>query len=75
MAKHLANTYGDRAVKVAKMAQLTGKRWPVVGRKLSEQFPYIEAEVQPSHNSSPTSRLRYLAHSNKISQWIDARKN
>ena len=45
VAQHLANTYGDRAFKVAKLAQLTGKRWPVVGRRLHEDYPYIEAEV------------------------------
>ncbi len=28
------------------MASLTGKRWPVVGCRLSEEFPYIEAEVK-----------------------------
>ena len=28
------------------MAALTGKRWPVVGKRLVEEFPYIEAEVK-----------------------------
>lgn len=46
VAQHLSNTYGDRAYKVAKLAQLTGKRWPVVGRKLHEDYPYLEAEVR-----------------------------
>lgn len=45
VAQHLSNTYGDRAVKVARLAQLTGKRWPVVGRRLHDDYPYIEAEV------------------------------
>ncbi|XP_071488803.1 glycerol-3-phosphate dehydrogenase, mitochondrial-like [Diadema antillarum] len=45
VAQHLANTYGDKAVEVARMASLTGKRWPVVGKRLVEDFPYIEAEV------------------------------
>ncbi|XP_054754281.2 glycerol-3-phosphate dehydrogenase, mitochondrial-like isoform X2 [Lytechinus pictus] len=45
VAQHLSNTYGDKAVEVARMASLTGKRWPVVGRRLVEDFPYIEAEV------------------------------
>jgi len=45
VAQHLANTYGDRAVQVARLAQLTGKRWPIVGRRLHEDYPYIEAEV------------------------------
>ncbi|CAH1788191.1 unnamed protein product [Owenia fusiformis] len=45
VAQHLANTYGDRAFKVAKMAKITGKRWPVVGQRLQEEFPYLEAEI------------------------------
>ncbi|GFW54204.1 glycerol-3-phosphate dehydrogenase, mitochondrial [Trichonephila clavipes] len=44
VAKHLANTYGDRAFTVAKHASLTGKRWPIIGRRLHEEYPYIEAE-------------------------------
>lgn len=31
VANHLANAYGDRAFAVAKLAEMTGKRWPVVG--------------------------------------------
>ncbi|KAG0422319.1 hypothetical protein HPB47_001843 [Ixodes persulcatus] len=46
VAKHLSRSYGDRAVSVAKLAALTGKRWPVLGRRLHEEFPYIEAEVR-----------------------------
>lgn len=46
VAMHLANTYGDRAFSVAKLASLTGKRWPIVGKRLHEEFPYIQAEVR-----------------------------
>lgn len=46
VAKHLARSYGDRAMSVAKLAALTGKRWPVLGRRLHGEFPYIEAEVR-----------------------------
>lgn len=45
MAQHLAATYGDKAFEVAKMASVTGKRWPIVGVRLVSEFPYIEAEV------------------------------
>jgi hypothetical protein len=45
VAKHLSETYGDRAFSVAKLAALTGKRWPIVGKRLHEEFPYIDAEV------------------------------
>ncbi|KAK2181288.1 hypothetical protein NP493_402g02030 [Ridgeia piscesae] len=48
VAQHLANTYGDQAVKVAKLAKQTGKRWPVIGQRLHEDYPYIEAEIRYS---------------------------
>jgi len=50
VAEHLSNSYGDKAFKVAKLAQLTGKRWPVVGKKLHDDYPYIEAEVRLAFN-------------------------
>ncbi|XP_030642843.1 glycerol-3-phosphate dehydrogenase, mitochondrial-like isoform X1 [Chanos chanos] len=46
VAQHLASTYGGRAFEVAKMAHVTGKRWPIVGKRLVSEFPYIESEVQ-----------------------------
>ncbi|CAH0557804.1 unnamed protein product [Brassicogethes aeneus] len=46
VAQHLAKSYGDRAFTVAKMAALTGKRWPIIGKKLHPEFPYIDAEVR-----------------------------
>ena len=46
VAIHLSNTYGDQADKVVEMGSLTGKRWPVIGTRLHEEFPYIEAEVK-----------------------------
>uniref|UniRef100_A0A915KF14 Glycerol-3-phosphate dehydrogenase n=1 Tax=Romanomermis culicivorax TaxID=13658 RepID=A0A915KF14_ROMCU len=45
VARNLAHTYGDRAYSVAKLAKLTGKRWPIVGARLHEELPYLEAEV------------------------------
>ncbi|XP_064183426.1 glycerol-3-phosphate dehydrogenase, mitochondrial isoform X1 [Anguilla rostrata] len=45
VAQHLASTYGGRAFEVAKMAHVTGKRWPIVGKRLVSEFPYIESEV------------------------------
>ncbi|XP_037048717.1 glycerol-3-phosphate dehydrogenase, mitochondrial isoform X1 [Bradysia coprophila] len=46
VARHLSESYGDRAFPVAKMAALTGKRWPIIGRKIHPEFPYIDAEVR-----------------------------
>lgn len=45
VAQHLASTYGGKAFDVAKMAHVTGKRWPIVGKRLVSEFPYIESEV------------------------------
>ncbi|KAL8565474.1 glycerol-3-phosphate dehydrogenase [Nucella lapillus] len=46
VAQHLASTYGDKAFKVAKMCNLTGKRWPVLGCRLHEEYGYVEGEVK-----------------------------
>nr|CAD7569372.1 unnamed protein product [Timema californicum] len=46
ISKHLANSYGDRAFAVAKLAALTGKRWPIIGKKIHPEFPYIDAEIR-----------------------------
>ncbi|XP_054915129.1 glycerol-3-phosphate dehydrogenase, mitochondrial isoform X2 [Poeciliopsis prolifica] len=45
VAQHLATTYGGKAFDVAQIAKVTGKRWPIVGKRLVSEFPYIEAEV------------------------------
>lgn len=45
MAKHLADTYGDRAWAVCAMGEPTGLRWPVHGKRIDPVYPYIEAEV------------------------------
>ena len=30
------------------MSSLTGKRWPIVGKRIHAEFPYIDAEVSPA---------------------------
>eukprot|EP01091_Cochliopodium_minus_P018062 TRINITY_DN7233_c0_g3_i1.p1 TRINITY_DN7233_c0_g3~~TRINITY_DN7233_c0_g3_i1.p1 ORF type:complete len:711 (-),score=178.90 TRINITY_DN7233_c0_g3_i1:3-2135(-) len=46
VAKHLCSTYGDQVFEIGKVAELTGKRWPVLGNNLALGYPYIEAEVR-----------------------------
>lgn len=46
VAKHLSHCYGTKAVWVAKEASPTGHRWPIVGKRLTSEFPHIEAEVK-----------------------------
>ncbi|KAJ3345678.1 mitochondrial glycerol-3-phosphate dehydrogenase, partial [Kappamyces sp. JEL0680] len=46
VAKHLAESYGDKAWTVASLTAETGSRWPLFGKKLAAGYPYIEAEVR-----------------------------
>ncbi|XP_050530673.1 glycerol-3-phosphate dehydrogenase, mitochondrial [Daktulosphaira vitifoliae] len=46
VAQHLATSYGDRAFAVAKLAHITGQRWPIIGKKIHPDFPYIDAEIR-----------------------------
>lgn len=46
VAKHLAESYGDRAWLVASMDAGTGLSWPLHGTRLSPLYPYIEAEAR-----------------------------
>ncbi|EIW72687.1 hypothetical protein TREMEDRAFT_70788 [Tremella mesenterica DSM 1558] len=46
VAKHLAESYGDRAWVVASMSEKTGLTWPLLGVRLSPLYPYIEAEAR-----------------------------
>ena len=39
------------------MAGLTGKRWPIVGKRLHMEFPYIDAEVSCNNFKA---RLLYI---------------
>lgn len=46
VAKHLSESYGDRAWTVASMSESTGKTWPIHGTRFSALYPYIEAEAR-----------------------------
>ncbi|KAH8372889.1 hypothetical protein KR009_007279 [Drosophila setifemur] len=46
VAEHLSNTYGSNAFRVAVNADSSGMAWPIVGKRLHSEFPYIEAEVK-----------------------------
>lgn len=46
VAKHLSESYGDRAWTVCAMAEETGRSWPIHGVRLSPLYPYIEAECR-----------------------------
>ncbi|KAH9810888.1 glycerol-3-phosphate dehydrogenase [Melampsora americana] len=46
VAKHLTDNYGDRAWSVCALAEPTGNRWPVHGKRLDPSYPYLEEEVR-----------------------------
>jgi len=46
VAKHLTDTYGDKAWDVCSMAEKTGLRFPTHSKRLDPVYPYIEAEVR-----------------------------
>ena len=66
VAKHLARTYGNKAPEVAKLANITGSRWPVIGKRLLEQFPYIEAEVRYSVQEYACTIVDFLARRTRL---------
>lgn len=66
VAKHLSHSYGSNATEVIKMASLTGKRWPLLGKRLSEEFPYIEAEVKYSVKEYASTLVDVLARRTRL---------
>ncbi|KAJ8082348.1 mitochondrial glycerol-3-phosphate dehydrogenase [Marasmius tenuissimus] len=50
VAKHLSENYGDRAWTVCSLAEPTGAVWPVHGKRLHPQYPFIDAEVRYAVN-------------------------
>lgn len=46
VAKHLTESYGDRAWTVAALSVPTEKRFPVRGEKISPLYPFIDGEVR-----------------------------
>nr|XP_056717117.1 glycerol-3-phosphate dehydrogenase, mitochondrial isoform X1 [Euleptes europaea] len=66
VAQHLAATYGDRAFEVAKLAQVTGKRWPIVGKRLVSEFPYIESEVEYAIQEYACTAVDILARRTRL---------
>jgi glycerol-3-phosphate dehydrogenase len=46
VSEHLSHSYGDRAFEVAALAKPTGQSWPVLGIRIADNMPYIEAEIK-----------------------------
>ncbi|KAI9318350.1 FAD dependent oxidoreductase-domain-containing protein [Dichotomocladium elegans] len=46
VAVHLANSYGNRAFVIGEIGDPTGMSWPTFGKRISPNYPYVEAEVR-----------------------------
>jgi len=66
VARHLSETYGTKSLEVAKLAKATGERWPLVGRRLVSNLPYIEAEVDYAMKEYAESVTDVLARRTRI---------
>ena len=67
VAIHLAETYGDRAFTVLKLASRTGQRWPVIGKRLHPEFPYIEGEVRYAVKEYASTAVDVIARRLRLS--------
>ncbi|VDL22038.1 unnamed protein product [Hymenolepis diminuta] len=66
VAIHLASTYGGRAADIAQLAKLTGRRYPLVGRRLHPDFPIIEAEVKWACKEYASNAIDFLARRSRV---------
>ncbi|KAF7233700.1 hypothetical protein EG68_03991 [Paragonimus skrjabini miyazakii] len=66
VARHLTEVYGDKALAIANMASLTGTRWPILGKKLHPEFPFIEAEVKWACQEYACHAVDFLARRTRL---------
>ncbi|CAL8104799.1 unnamed protein product [Calicophoron daubneyi] len=66
VARHLTGAYGDKALTIASMAKLTGTRWPILGKKLHPEFPFIEAEVAWACREYACHAVDFLARRTRL---------
>ncbi|CCU81683.1 glycerol-3-phosphate dehydrogenase,mitochondrial [Blumeria hordei DH14] len=67
VAKHLADSYGDRAWGVAALSQSTNKRFPVRGERISDLYPFIDGEVRYSvHHEYAETAVDVLARRTRL---------
>ncbi|KAA3680894.1 glycerol-3-phosphate dehydrogenase [Paragonimus westermani] len=66
VARHLTGVYGDKALVIANMASLTGTRWPILGKKLHPEFPFIEAEVKWACQEYACHAIDFLARRTRL---------
>ena len=52
---------------MADLSSLTGKRWPVIGKRLHEEFPYIDAEISYAVKEYARTAVDILARRTRLS--------
>ncbi len=62
VARHLSDTYGDRAWSVCSIAEPTGQRWPVHGKRIDQLYPYMRPKSATHAEASTPLLLRTLSH-------------
>ncbi|KAM7537614.1 hypothetical protein Aperf_G00000072291 [Anoplocephala perfoliata] len=72
VALHLTSTYGGHAVEIAQRAKLTGRRYPLVGRRLHPDFPVIEAEIPWACGEYACNAIDFLARRCRVA-FLDVR--
>ncbi|CAH8470944.1 unnamed protein product [Heterobilharzia americana] len=66
VARHLTSIYGDKAITIANMSKMTGFRWPILGKKLHPEFPFIEAEVEYACREYACHVVDFLARRTRL---------
>ncbi|CAH8479895.1 unnamed protein product [Schistosoma guineensis] len=66
VARHLTGIYGDKAITIANISKLTGLRWPILGKKLHPEFPFIEAEVEYACREYACHAVDFLARRTRL---------
>ncbi|KAF9459214.1 FAD dependent oxidoreductase-domain-containing protein [Collybia nuda] len=68
VARHLSDNYGDRAWTVCSLAEPTEKNWPLYGKRISSQYPFVEAEVRYAvHHEYAQTAVDVLARRTRLS--------
>lgn len=68
VAKHLTESYGDRAWAVAALCKATDQRFPARGERISELYPFVDGEVRYAvHNEYAQTAVDVLARRTRLS--------
>ncbi|KAI0483991.1 FAD dependent oxidoreductase-domain-containing protein [Xylariaceae sp. FL0804] len=67
VAKHLTESYGDRAWTVASMCQETNMRFPVRGERIANMYPFVDGEIRYAvHHEYAQTAVDILARRTRL---------